>query len=48
MITETIVTKHEISEGLMHIQSQLCWCEPVLAFDEEGKETLVHQEVTWN
>ena len=49
MMTETlIVEKPEISEGLKHIQSQLCWCEPVMALDEDGKEILVHQEVTWN
>jgi hypothetical protein len=48
MITETIVTKYETFEGLRHLQSQLCWCEPVLALDEDGKEILVHQEVTWN
>jgi hypothetical protein len=48
MITDAIVEKHERSEGLRHIQSQLCWCEPVLALDEDGKEILVHQEVTWN
>ena len=48
MMTETIVEKHETSERLRHIQSQLCWCEPVLALDEDGKDILVHQEVTWN
>jgi len=48
MMTETIVTKAEIYEGLKHIRSQLCWCEPVVALDEDGKEILVHQEVTWN
>lgn len=48
MMTDTIVTKYETSESLKHNQSQLCWCEPVLTLDEEGKEILVHQEVTWN
>ena len=48
MMMEVTVAKRETSEGLRHLQSQLCWCEPVLALDEDGKEILVHQEVTWN
>ena len=31
-----------------HINSELCWCDPVLDFDEEGNESLTHNEVTWN
>lgn len=48
MMTDAIVTKEETSEGLRHMQSQFCWCEPVIALDENGKQVLVHQEVTWN
>jgi hypothetical protein len=33
---------------LDHINSELCWCDPILDFDEEGNESLTHNEVTWN
>jgi hypothetical protein len=33
---------------LAHIDSELCWCDPILNFDEDGNESLTHKEVTWN
>ena len=33
---------------LTHVNSELCWCDPILDFDEEGNESLTHKEVTWN
>jgi hypothetical protein len=34
--------------GLSHIDSDSCWCEPVVETDEEGEEVVVHREITWN
>jgi hypothetical protein len=34
--------------GLSHIDSDLCWCEPIVEIDENGDEVLVHTQVTWN
>lgn len=31
-----------------HVGSALCWCDPVVAVDEFGREELVHQDVTWH
>ena len=31
-----------------HIDSELCWCDPILEFDEAGNESLTHNDVTWN
>ena len=33
---------------LAHINSELCWCDPILEFDEDGNQRLTHNEVTWN
>jgi hypothetical protein len=33
---------------LAHINSELCWCDPILEFDEYGNQSLTHNEVTWN
>lgn len=34
--------------GLRHIESDFCWCDPMIEVDESGRETVVHREVTWN
>jgi hypothetical protein len=34
--------------GLNHIDSDVCWCEPIVETDEDGKEVVVHREITWN
>ena len=33
---------------LKHVDSQFCWCEPVVDVDDDGDEVLVHRQVTWN
>jgi len=33
---------------LPHINSEACWCDPILDFDEDGNKSLTHKEVTWN
>ncbi len=33
---------------LAHINSEFCWCDPILEFDEDGNQCLTHNEVTWN
>lgn len=33
---------------LAHIDSELCWCDPLLEFDEDGNQSLTHNQVTWN
>lgn len=34
--------------GLTHMDSDFCWCDPVVEVDENGQEAVVHREVTWN
>lgn len=36
------------AKGLSHLDSEFCWCDPMVQVDEHGEETLVHKEVTWN
>ena len=34
--------------GLSHIDADFCWCDPIIALDENGKEAVIHREVMWN
>ena len=34
--------------GVRHIESEFCWCDPIIEIDEGGEEIVVHREVTWN
>jgi hypothetical protein len=31
-----------------HVDSELCWCEPIVDVDEDGNRALTHKEVIWN
>jgi hypothetical protein len=33
---------------LRHIDSELCWCDPIVELDESGQQILAHNEVIWN
>ena len=33
---------------LTHLDSDLCWCDPVVEVDEAGERVLLHRQVTWN
>ncbi len=37
----------EMPVGLTHIDSNFCWCDPIVETNE-GQEVVVHREVTWN
>ena len=41
-------TPVELLLGLNHLDSDFCWCDPIVEVDENGQETVVHREVTWN
>lgn len=34
--------------GPRHMESDFCWCEPIVETDEDGEEVIVHREITWN
>ena len=34
--------------GLKHVDSDLCWCDPVVETNEDGAEVILHNQVTWN
>ena len=38
----------EMPVGLTHLDSDLCWCDPIVEVDEDGEHVLVHRQVTWN
>ena len=42
------VTPVEMPVGLRHLDAELCWCDPLVEVDDEGREVLVHRQVTWN
>jgi hypothetical protein len=38
----------EMPVGLSHLDSDFCWCDPVIEVDENGKEAVWHKQVTWH
>ena len=53
MIAKQPISRSQSSETpdsiqLAHIDSELCWCDPIIDFDEIGKQSIIHNEVTWN
>ena len=38
----------EMPIGLNHLDSDFCWCDPLVEVDENGEETVLHRPVTWN
>jgi hypothetical protein len=38
----------EMPIGLTHLESHFCWCDPVIELDENGRESVLHRQVTWN
>jgi len=33
--------------GLSHMDSDFCWCDPVVEVDDNGQEIVLHRQVTW-
>ena len=33
---------------LAHVESELCWCDPLVEMDEVGQKIVMHKEVTWH
>jgi hypothetical protein len=38
----------EMPAGLSHIDSEFCWCDPIVEVDENGREAVLHRQVAWN
>jgi hypothetical protein len=38
----------EMPVGLNHLESWVCWCDPLIETDENGEEVVLHRHVTWN
>jgi len=38
----------EMPTGLNHLDSEFCWCDPLLEMDDNGREVVIHRQVTWN
>ena len=38
----------DMPNGLNHLDSAFCWCDPLIDVDENGQETVLHRRVTWN
>ena len=34
--------------GLVHFDSDFCWCDPTIEMDDYGRDIIVHRQVTWN
>lgn len=38
----------EVANQLAHIESELCWCDPIVEMDEYSQKVVMHKEVTWH
>jgi len=38
----------EMPIGLNRLDSDSCWCDPIIEVDENGCEIVLHRQVTWN
>ena len=38
----------EMPIGFNHVDSDVCWCEPIIETDEDGEKVVVHREIIWN
>ena len=38
----------EVASQLAHVESELCWCDPIVEMDEYGQKVVMHKEVTWH
>lgn len=38
----------EMPVGLNHLESRVCWCDPLIETDENGEEIVLDRHVTWN
>jgi hypothetical protein len=34
--------------GLKHLDSDFCWCDPIIEVNDNGQEVMLHQQVMWN
>jgi hypothetical protein len=46
-LQERELTETERAHHLAHVESQLCWCDPMIERDEHDRKVIVHIEVTW-
>jgi hypothetical protein len=37
-----------VADELRHVDSDLCWCDPIVEFDENEDQFVIHREITWN
>ena len=42
------VPQSELPIGLKHLESDLCWCDPIIEVDDDEQEIVLHRQVTWN
>jgi hypothetical protein len=38
----------EVANQLAHVESELCWCDPIVEMNEYGQRIVMHKEVTWH
>ena len=43
---ELEATETECANHLAHVESQFCWCDPIVEIDDYGQKVVVHIEVT--
>ena len=44
----SVVVPSELPVGLQHLDSDACWCDPIIEVDDDGEEMVLHKQVTWH
>jgi hypothetical protein len=47
-IVYPVVVPSEFAVGLEHLDSDLCWCDPITELGDNGQKIVPHRRVTWN
>jgi hypothetical protein len=42
------VLAEEMPVGLQHLDSESCWCDPLIESDENAEKSVIHRQVIWN
>jgi hypothetical protein len=42
------VVLSELPIGLEHLDSDMCWCDPIIEIDDDAQKIVLHRQMTWN
>ena len=40
--------RKDVAKPLAHVESEICWCDPIVEINEYRQKVVIHKEVTWH